>query len=121
MSESMIFLMASFMLNFGFIGLGQVGGIFSDDAKRLGYASLAINTASVDLNTLSTLSEDEKIHLYGYEGAGKDRSIGNEAFLTHQQRNCGKALKDIWQEHTMLNKSKKYTFMQTAVNGCRMV
>lgn len=74
------------MLNFGFIGLGQVGGVFSDETKQLGYSSLAINTASVDLNTLSTLSNDEKIHLYGYEGAGKDRSIGNEAFFTHEEK-----------------------------------
>jgi tubulin-like protein CetZ len=72
------------MLRFGFIGIGQVGGLFADEAKRIGYPSLSINTASLDLESLSSLEANEKIHLIGYEGAGKDRSIGEEAFLEHQ-------------------------------------
>lgn len=71
------------MLNFGFIGIGQVGGLFADVAKEFNYQSLAINTAKIDLNVLQNLNDNEKIHLLGYEGAGKDRSIGKEALLSH--------------------------------------
>lgn len=73
------------MLKFGFIGLGQVGGLFVNSAKLYGYKAMAINTANVDLNVLNQLGKEEKIHLSGYEGAGKDRSVGLEAFLEHQE------------------------------------
>jgi len=72
------------MLKFGFIGLGQVGGAFADLAKEYDYKAMAFNTANVDLNVLENLTKEEKIHLIGYEGAGKDRSIGMEAFMTHK-------------------------------------
>lgn len=72
------------MLKFGFIGLGQVGGTFADLAKEYEYKAMAINTANVDLNGLENLTKEEKIHLIGYEGAGKDRSVGMEAYLSHQ-------------------------------------
>lgn len=71
------------MLNFSFIGLGQVGGLFSNHAKKVGYPSLAVNTASIDLKSLDALDNEEKIHLIGYEGAGKDRNVGYEAFVDH--------------------------------------
>jgi cell division GTPase FtsZ len=47
---------------------------------------MAINTAMVDLSGLDQLESSEKIHLLGYEGAGKDRSIGLEAFLEHKEK-----------------------------------
>lgn len=72
------------MLKFGFIGVGQVGGLMADLAKEFHHESLAINTAKVDLNVLQHLEDNEKFHLVGYEGAGKDREIGKEAFLMHQ-------------------------------------
>lgn len=71
------------MLKYGFIGIGQVGGLFADASKEIGYPSLAINTANVDLSILSKLEKQEKIHCIGYGGAGKDRNIGKEAFVTH--------------------------------------
>lgn len=73
------------MLKFGFIGIGQVGGEFVSIAKEYDYEILAINTAKIDLDGLKTLEKSEKIHLSGYEGAGKDRSIGEEAFEEHQE------------------------------------
>lgn len=73
------------MLKFGFIGLGQVGGMFVDAVKPLGYPVLAVNTANVDLRNLEALEKAEKIHLHEYEGAGRDRSVGQEAFHTHQE------------------------------------
>lgn len=73
------------MLKFGFIGMGQVGGLFADNAKEVGYPCLAINTANVDLSVLTTLDKQEKIHCIGFGGAGKNRNIGKEAFLTHEE------------------------------------
>lgn len=72
------------MLTFGFIGIGQAGGLLADDAKKMGYPSLAINTAQVDLQALPFIGDEYKFHLYGYEGAGKDRQVGAEAFYAHQ-------------------------------------
>jgi len=82
------------MLKLGFIGLGQVGGGVADLAKEFDYKAMALNTANVDLNVLKNLEKEEKIHLLGYEGAGKDRSIGEEAFITHQDM-----IKDRISEH----------------------
>lgn len=73
------------MLKYGFVGFGQVGGLFANDAKGCGERALAFNTAQVDLKGLEALDETECIHLVGYEGAGKDRGIGEEAFFNHQE------------------------------------
>ena len=73
------------MLMFGFVGFGQAGGFFANLAKTFQYPSLAINTAKIDLESLDHLTSDEKIHLTGYEGAGKDREIGYEAFESHKE------------------------------------
>ena len=71
------------MLKYGFIGVGQVGGSVANLVKSYNYPSFAINTAKVDLGSLKQLTAGEKMHLVGYEGAGKDRSVGLEAFLEH--------------------------------------
>ena len=71
------------MLTYGFIGAGQVGGLLADASKEMGYPSLAINTANLDLSILTKLEKQEKIHCVGYGGAGKDRSIGREAFVAN--------------------------------------
>jgi len=73
------------MLKFGFVGVGQVGGLFVDEAKKYNHETLAFNTANIDLNVLTHLEKQEKVHLIGYNGAGKDRSIGEEAFLSHKE------------------------------------
>jgi tubulin-like protein CetZ len=73
------------MLKFGFLGFGQVGGNICELAKMYQFPVLAVNTANVDLNVLKTLEKSEKVHLIGYEGAGKDRSVGREAFLQHEE------------------------------------
>lgn len=73
------------MLKYGFIGFGQVGGMVADLAKKMNYQAIAINTANVDLNNLENLDKSDKVHLLGYEGAGKDRSVGQEAFYNHQK------------------------------------
>lgn len=73
------------MLKYGFIGFGQVGGSVADLVKKYNYPSLAINTAKVDLGSLKNLTKGEKMHLIGYEGAGKDRSVGFDAFKEHHE------------------------------------
>lgn len=74
------------MLNFGFIGVGHAGGLFVSDAKLKGYEVLAINSAEVDLKSLFNFSDEDKIHLTGFQGAGKNREVGKNAFSTHQEK-----------------------------------
>jgi len=71
------------MLKIGFIGFGQAGSLFVDAAKKEGFQALAFNTAQVDLDVLDELDATDRIHLAGYQGAGKDREIGKEAFESH--------------------------------------
>lgn len=73
------------MLKIGFIGFGQAGSLFADAAKEQGFQALAFNSAQIDLDVLEYLDSTERVHLNGYEGAGKDREIGEEAFLRHKE------------------------------------
>lgn len=73
------------MLKIGFIGFGQGGGLFAESAKEAGFTSVAFNTAKIDLQVLDALDVTERIHLNGFEGAGKDREIGKEAFDKHKE------------------------------------
>lgn len=73
------------MLKFGFMGFGQAGSNVCDLAKSFNYKALAVNTAEIDLQALVYLEKSEKIHLHGYEGAGKDREVGFEAFQMHKE------------------------------------
>jgi cell division GTPase FtsZ len=89
------------MIRYGFLGLGQVGGLFVQEAKTIGYPVLAINTASIDLSLLHLLEAKEKLHLHGYEGAGKDRSIASDAFLVHADE-IGALLKETFKNSQVI-------------------
>lgn len=71
------------MLKIGFLGFGQAGSLFADVAKREGFQAIAFNTAQVDLDVLDHLDAADRMHLGGFEGAGKNREIGLEAFEEH--------------------------------------
>jgi tubulin-like protein CetZ len=60
------------------IGVGQCGGNIADIAESKGFPTLAINSYQGDLDSLSHVTN--RIHLKGYNGAGKDRSKGRVAF-----------------------------------------
>lgn len=89
------------MLKFGFVGLGQAGGLFAEQAKKEGHQVLSINTANIDLEALTTLSPEEKFHLSEFEGAGKDRTIGKEAYELYR--------KDVFNN------------LQKSLNGCHVI
>ena len=69
------------MLKFGIIGIGQAGGNIAEYAMTRGFKAIAINTAKIDLNLLKYIPDDSKIYLQGYNGAGRNRDIGKEAFV----------------------------------------
>jgi len=75
---------ALLMLKIGFLGFGQAGSLFADVARKEGFQSLAFNTAQVDLDVLDHLDAADRMHLGGFEGAGKNRDIGLEAFSEHE-------------------------------------
>ncbi len=74
-------------IEFSFIGLGQGGGrIAAEFSNRYSYTSVAINTASVDLEKLP-LSTKSKLHLdYGLDGAGRDIKLGQSAFEGNREK-----------------------------------
>ncbi|TWL55437.1 Tubulin-like protein CetZ [Bacillus licheniformis] len=61
---------------FGFIGIGQCGGSIADESVKRGFHAAAINYSSSDLNSLENI--EEKLHLVGSEGVGKDRTAASE-------------------------------------------
>ena len=68
-------------LNIVVVGLGQAGGNLATEFARLGYRSIALNTAHTDLSSLASaeraasLSSDQRIYIGidGYDGAGADK------------------------------------------------
>jgi cell division GTPase FtsZ len=76
-------------LNIVAIGLGQAGGNLAAEFQRRGYPALALNTASSDLDSLSSsgLSLPEEHRMYigidGFDGAGSDLNYGRECITTH--------------------------------------
>jgi tubulin-like protein CetZ len=65
-------------LTIGVIGTGQAGSKLGSQLYKLGYDTLAINTAAADLQLLD-IPETNKLHLKaGLDGAGKDRMRGQE-------------------------------------------
>lgn len=66
-------------INFGVVGLGQAGGKIAEEFYKRGYATLAVNTATQDLDPLD-IPERHKLFLdYALGGAGKDLDSGAAA------------------------------------------
>nr|MDH3107091.1 hypothetical protein [Bacillus velezensis] len=63
---------------FGFIGVGQAGGSVADEAMKRGFHSVAINYSLSDLNSLVNIQD--KLHLVGTEGVGKDKKCSSETY-----------------------------------------
>ena len=69
----------------GVIGSGQAGSRISESFGKLGYTSLAINTAQQDLTHIE-LPEDHKLLMsHGLGGAGKELDIGYAAAEAHKE------------------------------------
>lgn len=66
-------------INFGVVGSGQAGSKLAECFYKLGYDSVAINTATQDLKFID-IPDSNKLHLaHGLGGAAKDLQIGHEA------------------------------------------
>lgn len=68
------------------IGLGGGGCRIAAQFARLGYGTLAINTAAVDLAGLDYIHPDFRLHIGGGEGAGQIPTLGRRAILTAQKQ-----------------------------------
>lgn len=82
-------------LEFVVVGLGQGGGNLASEFARLGYKSLALNTAHTDLSALApgsqrgpSLGAEHRIYIGidGYDGAGADLNYGRECIREHATR-----------------------------------
>lgn len=81
-------------LNIVVVGLGQAGGNLATEFARLGYRSIALNTAHTDLSSLASadraasLSSDQRIYIGidGYDGAGADMNYGRECIRENAER-----------------------------------
>ncbi len=71
-------------LKFGVIGTGQGGSRLSSTFYSLGYPSVAINTAAVDLKHIEIPDSNKLLLEYGLGGASKDLEIGRAAAETHR-------------------------------------
>ena len=73
-------------LNIGFIGVGQCGGNIVNEFAKLGYTTIAINTAQSDLDKLSNIHIENRLLInFGIQGAGKNPEIGENAFIQHNE------------------------------------
>ena len=73
-------------LKIGFIGVGQCGGNVVNEFSKLGYTSIAINTAQSDLNKLLNIPKENRLLInLGIQGAGKNPEIGENAFIQHNE------------------------------------
>ena len=68
---------------FGFIGAGQGGGKLAETFSQIGYARVGvINTADQDL---ATINVKNKLKFGEQQGAGKNREIAKQAFLSQKE------------------------------------
>lgn len=74
------------------VGLGQCGGNIAAELYRRGYASIALNTATSDLSSLTSGASGASrlppelcfyIGVEGYDGAGGDAGYGRECIRRH--------------------------------------
>lgn len=71
-------------LKFGIVGSGQAGGRIASEFFKLGYPSIAFNTAPQDLEPLDIPADNKYILEFGVGGAAKDTSIGFQAAEQHK-------------------------------------
>lgn len=73
-------------LKIGFLTIGEGGSNVGEYAAQKGFKVVAINSAKIDLDKLKAIPRDCRIHLDGWEGAGRNREVGKESILTHAER-----------------------------------
>lgn len=71
------------MIKFGILSIGEGGSNIGEYAAQRGFSVIAVNTALIDFEKLKSIKPDLRIHLNEWEGAGRNREIGKEAFITY--------------------------------------
>ncbi len=64
----------------GILAIGAGGGNVATPFYKAGYPSLFVNSARLDLDSLSEVDEKHKYHIPGGEGCNKDRKKSKELF-----------------------------------------
>ena len=72
-------------LKIGLLSIGEGGSNIGEYAAQKGIEVIAVNSAKVDLDKLKIIPRENRIHLTGWEGAGRDRDVGKEAVLSHSE------------------------------------
>lgn len=70
----------------GFLSIGEGGSNVGEYAAQKGFSVVTVNSAQVDLDKLKIIPKELRIHLSGWEGAGRNREIGKEAMITHSDK-----------------------------------
>jgi cell division GTPase FtsZ len=71
-------------LNFGVVGTGQSGSRIGSELYKLGYPTVAFNTAPQDLEQIKIPEANKYLLKYGIGGAAKDLDIGHAAADAHR-------------------------------------
>lgn len=66
-------------INFGVVGVGQCGSRIAENFYKLGYTSVAINTATQDLKYINIPESNKLLLDYALGGAAKDLILGKTA------------------------------------------
>lgn len=78
-------------LKIGFLTIGEGGSNIGEYAAQKGFNVIAVNSAKIDLEKLKVIPRDCRIHLEGWEGAGRNREVGREAVISHAEKILEKA------------------------------
>lgn len=73
-------------MKIGFLCFGEGGSNIGEYAAQKGFPVIVVNSAKIDLDKIQIVPKDCRIHLDGWEGAGRDREIGKEATMSHLEK-----------------------------------
>lgn len=71
------------VIKIGLLCFGEGASNIGEYAAQRGFKVIAVNTANIDLEKLKVIPRDCRIHLEGWEGAGRNRDVGKEAVIAH--------------------------------------
>lgn len=71
------------MIKFGILSIGEGGSNIGEYASKKGFQVMSVNTATIDFEKLTSIKRELRLHLKGWEGAGRNRNVGKEAMLAH--------------------------------------
>lgn len=70
---------------FGCVGSGQAGGRIVESMFKLGYPSICLNTAEVDLTHINIPEDNKFLMQFSLGGSAKDRELGKQAIEAYRE------------------------------------